>query len=274
MVCVAIYTCYYKNEGMGINFMTQYQPKTVLITGATGDFGKAFAKRFLDIGAQVILHGRNPEKVMTLHQELGHNTCPLIFDVTDRQAMEQAIADLPNAFKNIDCLINNAGGALGLEKAQNANLDDWDTMIDTNVKAVARITRLILPTMVQNKRGHVINIGSIAGNWPYPGGHVYCGVKAFVRQFSLAIRADLQGTNIRVTNVEPGIVETQFSLVRFKGDKEKANSVYRDTTPLQAEDIAETVFWVSTQPEHVNINSIEVMPTKQSFNPLAIEKDG
>jgi len=174
----------------------------------------------------------------------------------------------------MDLLINNAGGALGLDKIFEAELEDLDMMIETNVKALTRITRLILPEMVKRKRGHIINIGSGAGNWPYPSGHVYCGTKAFVKQFSLAMRADLQGTNIRVTDVEPGMVETQFSLVRFKGDAEKANAVYANTDPLQAEDIAETVTWIATLPEHVNVNTIEVMPTKQSFSPLAVERHG
>ena len=251
-----------------------YKPEIVLITGATGDFGKAFAKRFIALGSKVIIHGRSKEKVKAVQDELGGETCPLIFDITDKEATIKAIGSLPEEYKNVDLLINNAGGSLGHDKGFEAEYEDWDMMIETNVKALARITRAILPIMVERKRGHIINIGSVAGNWPYPGGNTYCGVKAFVRQFSLALRPDLEGTNVRVTNIEPGMVETQFSLVRFKGDVEKASAVYADTEPLQADDIAESVFWAATLPPHVNINSLEVMPTKQSFAGFAVERNG
>ncbi len=249
-----------------------YKPKIVLITGATGDFGKAFAKKFADLGCALILHGRNAEKLESLRQEFTVPVHTALFDITDRTAMETAIAELPSPFKNIELLINNAGGALGLDKAQDSSLDDWDQMISMNVSGLIRMTRLILPVMVDRKCGHIINIGSTAGNYPYPGGHVYCASKAFVKQFSLSLRSDLQSTNIRVTNIEPGMVQTQFSLSRFKGDKEKADAVYANTKPLLAEDVAEAVFWAATLPPHVNINRIELMPTTQSPGALQVER--
>lgn len=250
-----------------------HTPKCVLITGATGGFGKAFAKRFAETGAKLILHGRNEEKLNTLAAEFSVPVYPLLFDICDKQATLEAINNIPEDFKDIDLLINNAGGALGMDKIQDTTLEDLEDMIQMNDTSLVRITRLIVSGMAARKRGHIINIGSIAGNWPYPLGNVYCAAKAFVKQFSLAIRSDLQGTNVRVTNIEPGMAETPFSLARFKGDQEKANAVYANTNPLTAEDIAESVFWAATLPEHVNINSLEVMPTKQSFGALAVERD-
>ncbi|PZP53839.1 MAG: NAD(P)-dependent oxidoreductase [Micavibrio aeruginosavorus] len=249
-----------------------YKPKIVFITGATGDFGKAFARKFADLGCVLILHGRNAEKLESLRQEFSVPVHTALFDITDRAAMEQAITELPSPFKNIELLINNAGGALGLEKAQESSLDDWDQMVAMNVSGLMRMTRLLLPIMIDRKCGHIINIGSTAGNYPYPGGHVYCASKAFVKQFSLSLRSDLQGTNIRVTNIEPGMVQTQFSLARFKGDAQKANAVYANTTPLMAEDVAESVVWAATLPPHVNINRIEMMPTTQSPGALQVER--
>jgi len=249
-----------------------YVPKTILITGATGDFGRAFAARFADLGARLVIHGRDADKVAAVIKDLGVPAHGMVCDMTDQAGIEAAIAAIPKEFGDIDLLINNAGGALGLEKAYEADLGDWDAMIDMNVRSLARITRLILPRMVAAKSGHVINIGSIAGTYQYPGGNVYGACKAFVKQFSLNLRADLAGTNIRVTNIEPGMVETQFSLSRFKGDAEKAAAVYANTRPLKAEDIAEAVVWCATQPAHVNVNTIEIMPTTQSFGPLAVER--
>ena len=240
---------------------------TVLITGATGDFGTAFAKRFAAAGWKLILHGRNQNKVDDLCKDFPGST-GIVFDVTDTGALRTALKDLPA----VDLLINNAGLALGLDKAYAANPDEWETMIDVDCKALALITRAILPGMVERKKGHVINIGSTAGNYPYPGGNVYGAAKAFVKQFSLGLRADLVGTNIRVTNVEPGQVETQFSTVRFNGDEARAKAVYADTQSLQADDIAEAVFWAATLPAHVNINRVEMMPTGQSFAGLSIER--
>lgn len=249
-------------------------PKTVMITGATGDFGKAFAKRFAEAGCKIIIHGRNADKVHALIDELGSPCHPVVFDITDKDATIREIKNIPDDFKNIDLLINNAGGAFGQGKAQDAPLEDWERMIEINNTALVRITNLILPGMTERKSGHIINIGSTAGNYPYPGGHVYCAAKAFTKQFSLSIRADLAGTNVRVTNIEPGMVETQFSLVRFKGDQDKADAVYANTAPLKAEDVAESVFWAATLPPHMNINRIELMPTSQSFGALAVERHG
>ncbi len=249
-----------------------HTPKCVMITGATGGFGTAFAQRFAAIGAKLILHGRNIEKLDALCKTLNVPTHKLLFDLQDKEATLAKIAAIPDEFQNIDLLINNAGGAIGLDKAHEAPLEDWETMIEINNTSLIRITHQILPKMVARKKGHIINIGSIAGTYAYPGGNVYNAVKAFVKQFSLSIRADLQGTNVRVTNIEPGLVETDFSLVRFKGDAEKAKNVYANTTPLIAEDIAESVFWAATLPEHVNINRMEIMPTKQTFGPLIVER--
>jgi NADP-dependent 3-hydroxy acid dehydrogenase YdfG len=241
--------------------------KTVFITGATGDFGKAFAKKFANAGYSLILHGRDQSKVDTLCA-LHHGSKGVVFDVTDTKAMRSALKDLPP----VDILINNAGLALGLDKAHEANPDDWETMIDVDCKALVLITREILPGMVTRKSGHIINIGSTAGNYPYPGGNVYGAAKAFVKQFSLNLRSDLVGTNVRATNIEPGQVETQFSAVRFKGDEARAKAVYAGTQSLQADDVAEAVFWSASLPAHVNINRLEMMSTGQSFAGLSVER--
>lgn len=249
-----------------------HKPSIVLITGATGDFGKAFAARFAALGCTLILHGRDPEKLDSLCREYP-GSHPVLFDMRDIDAMKRAISELPESHRSIDLLINNAGLALGLDKAYEADPDDWETMIDVDAKSLAILTRLVLKGMARRKSGHVINIGSTAGSYPYPGGNVYCAVKAFVKQFSLALRADLQGTNVRVTNIEPGQVETQFSLQRFKGDAERAGKVYAGTKSLKAGDVAEAVFWAATLPAHVNINRIEIMPTAQSFAGLSVERE-
>lgn len=253
--------------------MTQsYLPRTVMITGATGGFGQAFVRAFANLGCRLVLHGRSLEKLRGLEQGLDVPHVSIAFDLQDTSAIARAVNNLPPDFAEIDLLINNAGGALGLDKAQNADLNDWDAMIDMNIRSLIHLTRLVLPGMVARKNGHIINIGSTAGNYPYPGGHVYCASKAFVAQFSLALRADLSGTNVRVTNLEPGMVETDFSLKRFKGDVSRAAAIYADTDPLKPEDIAELAAFIATRPPHVNINRLEVMPTTQSFNPLAIER--
>lgn len=250
-----------------------YRPDCVFITGATSGFGLAFAKKFSAAGCKLVLTGRRGEELKKIAAGFKTPVHSVTMDMRDRAAMEQAIADLPPDFKNIDCLINNAGGALGLEPLHKTPLEDLEFMIDTNVRGLVTLTRLLLPGMTGRKRGHIINIGSIAGNYPYPGGHVYGGTKAFVKQFSLSLRADLGGTHVRVTNIEPGMAETNFSVHRFKGDQEKAAAVYKGMQPLTADDIAEAVFWCATQPEHVNINRLEVMPTAQSFNPFAVARD-
>lgn len=252
--------------------MSAYVPKTVMITGATGDFGRAFAKRFAALGCKLIVHGRDADKVRALVDEIHGDVYGVVFDMRDSAGIDAGIANIPDHFCDVDVLINNAGGALGLEKAPEAHIEDWDAMIDMNVTSMVRVTRLILPQMVARKCGHIINIGSIAGTYPYPGGNVYGACKAFTRQFSMNLRADLPGTHVRVTNIEPGMVETQFSLARFKGDAKKASAVYANTNPLKAEDVAEAVVWAATLPAHVNINAIELMPTTQSFAPLAVER--
>lgn len=252
--------------------MSNYTPQTVMITGASGDFGHAFARRFSALGSRLVLCGRRRERLEELAGELGTECHIATFDVRDTNSCKAALSTLPAAFADIDLLINNAGLALGQEPAAEANLDDWLEMIDANCKGLVTLTRLLLPGMAQRRRGHIINIGSTAGSYPYPGGHVYCASKAFVKQFSLALRADLNKTGIRVTNIEPGMVETDFSLVRFKGDAEKAAAVYANAEPLKPEDVAEAVVWASTLPRHVNINRIELMPTTQAPGPLQVHR--
>lgn len=245
----------------------------VLITGATAGFGLSFAKRFIDQGHKVIATGRRKERLEALQKQYPDSLYPLVLDITDRGQVETIFTKLPKEWHNIDVLINNAGLALGLELSQNADLSDWETVIDTNNKGLLYMTRTILPQMLKQKRGHIINIGSVAGSWPYQGGNVYGASKAFVKQFSLNLRTDLHGTPIRVTNIEPGIVkDTEFSYVRFHGDEEKVKQTYAGTNALKPEDIAESVYWVATLPAHMNINSMEIMPVSQSFAGLMISK--
>ena len=245
-------------------------PGVVMITGATSGFGLAAARRFSALGCDLILHGRDENKLNDVIAELGAGKIwPALFDMRDLNAMKAAITDLPP----VDALVNNAGLALGLSPAQTADTEDWDMMIDTNIRGLVHLTRLIAPGMAERKYGHIINIGSMAGNWPYPGANVYGATKAFVRQFSLNLRADLHGTNVRVTNIEPGLSETNFSVTRFRGDKAKADAIYAGTTPLTGDDVAETILWAATLPPHVNINSIEVMPACQSFAALNIHRE-
>lgn len=245
--------------------------KTIMITGATSGFGEACARLFAEQGWKLILTGRRQQRLEQLQAELGgaesvHTCC---FDISDKAAVEQAFASLPEAFCQIDVLLNNAGLALGLEPAHQTRLDDWEKMVDTNIKGLLFCTRTVLPMMVERKSGYIINIGSVAGNWPYPGGNVYCGTKAFVRQFSLAVRADLLGTNVRVSNIEPGNAETEFSMVRFKDDKGRADKVYEGTIALTANDIADTVWWLVNTPPHVNVTTLELMPTQEANGPMA-----
>ena len=244
----------------------------IMVTGATAGFGEATARLFAKAGWRLILTGRRHERLAKLQAELGGAEQAHIsaFDISDRKATEQAIEDIPEAFSAIDVLVNNAGLALGLEPAHQTQLDDWERMVDTNIKGLMRCTHLVLPKMVKRGRGYIINIGSVAGNWPYPGGNVYGATKAFVRQFSLALRADLLGTGVRVSNIEPGNAETEFSMVRFKENTERADNVYANTQPLMAEDIAETIFWLANSPKHVNVTTLEIMPTQQANGPLAI----
>jgi 3-hydroxy acid dehydrogenase/malonic semialdehyde reductase len=246
----------------------------ILVTGATAGFGRTIAQRFAADGAKIIAAGRREERLSALRDELGRDVVlPLTLDVRDRAAVAAAIESLPAEWSAIDLCVNNAGLALGLAGAQEASLDDWDAMVDTNIKGLMYVTRAVLPGMVARNRGHVINIGSTAGEFPYPGGNVYGASKAFVRQFSLNLRADLWGTKVRVTEIEPGLVGgTEFSNVRF-GDDAKAAGVYAGADPLLPEDIAEAVHWVATLPPRVNINTLQMMPVGQAFGPLRIHKE-
>nr|WP_320010420.1 SDR family oxidoreductase [uncultured Desulfobulbus sp.] len=249
--------------------------KTICITGATSGFGLACAERFAAEGWQMILTGRRTDRLQALQQKLGA-TVPVHIaelDVRDFKAVEAMVADLPEAFQDIDVLVNNAGLALGLAGADKTDIADWETMIDTNVKGLCYLTRCVLPHMVERNQGHIINMGSVAGNYPYPGGNVYGATKAFVKQFSRNLLTDLNHTKVRVTNIEPGLAESEFSVVRFHGDQQKADAVYKGTEPLRPVDIAEIVHWVTSVPPHVNINTVEVMPVCQSCGPLAIHRD-
>jgi len=245
----------------------------IFVTGATAGFGAEIARKFVKEGHKVIATGRRKERLDDLKAELGDALYAVELDVTNRASIEEAIASLPADWRNIDVLVNNAGLALGLEKADKASLEDWDKMIDTNTKGLVYMTRAVLPGMVERNIGHVINIGSTAGNWPYAGGNVYGATKAFVRQFSLNLRTDLHGTAIRVTDVEPGLVGgTEFSNVRFKGDDAKADKTYENANALTPEDITETVWWVATLPKHVNINTVEMMPVSQTYAGLSVHR--
>ncbi|MEN4767756.1 bifunctional NADP-dependent 3-hydroxy acid dehydrogenase/3-hydroxypropionate dehydrogenase YdfG [Duffyella gerundensis] len=245
----------------------------IFVTGATAGFGQIITRRFIETGHKVIATGRRAERLQALQAEYGDNLLPLQLDVRNRADIEQAIASLPAEWRDIDVLVNNAGLALGIEPAQKASVEDWENMIDTNNKGLVYMTHAVLPAMVARNIGHIINIGSVAGNWPYAGGNVYGATKAFVRQFSLNLRTDLHGTALRVTNIEPGLVGgTEFSNVRFKGDDNKAGQVYADTTALSPEDVTDAVFWVATLPAHVNINSLEMMPVSQTTAGLKINK--
>jgi 3-hydroxy acid dehydrogenase / malonic semialdehyde reductase len=239
------------------------------VTGASSGFGAAIARRFAADGARVIAAARRAERL----DDLGPGVLPLQLDVRDRVAVEHAVAALPEEYAAVDVLVNNAGLALGFEPAQEADLDHWEQMVDTNCKGLMYCTRAILPGMVERGRGHVINLGSIAATYPYPGGNVYGATKAFVRQLSLNLRSDLHGTGVRVTCIEPGLAGgSEFSLVRFGGDQEKSDALYAGTQPLTPEDIAESVRWAASLPAHVNINTIELTPVAQSFAPLQIHR--
>lgn len=248
--------------------------RTTLVTGATAGFGQAIAHRLVRDGWRVIATGRRQDRLNALAAELGAALLPLALDVTDLDAVARLPDALPEGWREIDALVNNAGLALGLDPAQSAKLSDWDRMVAVNVTGLIHVTRALLPGMVDRNRGHVVSLGSIAGTYPYPGGHVYGASKAFVAQFMLNLKADLVGRQVRVTNIEPGLCGgTEFSAVRFGGDQAKADAVYQGTTPLTAEDIAETVAWVLSLPAHVNINRIEMMPTCQASAPLAIKRE-
>jgi 3-hydroxy acid dehydrogenase/malonic semialdehyde reductase len=246
--------------------------RIALVTGATSGFGLATAEALLRAGARVIATGRRRERLEALAARHPGAVHPLVLDVSDRAAVEAAVAALPRDLAAIDVLVNNAGLALGLEPAQRASLDEWDTMIATNCRGLVTVTRCVLPGMVARDRGHVVNVGSVAATHPYPGGNVYGATKAFVRQFTLNLRADLLGTAVRATVIEPGMAETEFSLVRFQGDAARAGRVYEGVQPLRAEDVAETILWCLRAPPHVNVNAVELMPVQQAFSPFAISR--
>jgi serine 3-dehydrogenase len=241
---------------------------TALITGATAGIGEACVHAFADAGWNVIATGRREDRLAKLKRD---NVQTLAFDIRDEAARDAALASLPAAFAEIDLLVNNAGLALGLEPAQQASLANWKTMIDTNVVALVSITHKLLPGLIARK-GAVINLSSVAANYPYPGGNVYAATKAFVRQFSLDLRADLHGTGVRVTSIEPGMVETEFTLVRT-GSQEVSDKLYGGVNPMTGEDIAETILWVATLPPHLNINSLELMPVNQSWQGFAVHRE-
>ena len=246
--------------------------KTVLITGATSGFGKASVHRFAHAGWRVVATGRRAERLQKLVDELGADKVyAAAFDIRDPAALDAALAKLPEPFSNIDLLINNAGLALGTAPAQKADLEQWNTMIDTNIRALAALTHKLLPALIKRK-GAIINISSVAASYPYPGGNVYGGTKAFVVQFTLGLRSDLHGTGVRVTSVEPGMAETEFTLVRTKGNQEASDTLYKGASPMTGEDIADTLLWIASLPPHMNINRIELMPVNQSFSPFQVHR--
>jgi 3-hydroxy acid dehydrogenase/malonic semialdehyde reductase len=247
--------------------------QTVLVTGATAGFGEAIARRMIAEGYRVIATGRRLDRLEALKAELGDALMPFQLDVSDTAAVGALPGSLPEGWREVDILVNNAGLALGLSPAYQADLAEWDTMVATNVTGLIHVTHALLPAMVARNRGLVINLGSIAGDYPYPGGHVYGATKAFVLQFSLNLKSDLVGTNVRVSNIEPGLCGgTEFSQVRFHGDTDKAAKVYEGTQPLTSENIAETVAWIAGLPPHMNVNRIELMPTCQAIGPFNIKR--
>ena len=251
-------------------------PRVALVTGASSGFGATIARRYARAGVRVVATARRGDRLAALLDEFGEDLIFVsVLDVRDRVAIERLAASLPPAFAEVDVLVNNAGLALGLEPAQEADLENWERMIETNCTGLAYVTRAFLPGMVHRRRGHVVNLGSVAATYPYPGGNVYGATKAFVHQFSLGLRADLRGTGVRVTCIEPGLVGgTEFSDVRFAGDAERAAGLYAGTDPLTPEDIAAAVEWVTFQPPHVNVNLIELMPVSQSFGALPVDRSG
>ncbi|MEN0583324.1 MULTISPECIES: SDR family NAD(P)-dependent oxidoreductase [unclassified Kosakonia] len=248
----------------------------VFITGATSGFGEAAAQVFADAGWALVLSGRRLTRLENLKERL-HCKVPvhiIELDVRDNAAVKKAVDELPAEFADITTLINNAGLALAPQPAQKVELQDWQTMIDTNVTGLVNVTHALLPTLIAHGAGaSIINVGSIAGQWPYPGSHVYGATKAFVKQFSYNLRCDLLGTGVRVTDLAPGIAETEFTLVRTKGDKAASDNLYRGTTPLSAQDIAGQMLYIATLPDHMNINRVEVMPVRQAWQPFAIDRD-
>jgi 3-hydroxy acid dehydrogenase/malonic semialdehyde reductase len=245
----------------------------VFVTGASAGFGAEMARTFVKNGHQVVMAARRKERLDALAAELGESALPIEMDVTSKASIEEALSMLPQSWRQIDVLINNAGLALNTLPAHQVPLADWETMIATNCQGLVTMTRAVLPAMVERGSGLVINLGSVAGHYPYPGGNVYGATKAFVEQFTLNLRADLVGTGVRATNLAPGLCGgTEFSNVRFKGNDDAASKVYEGTVPLTATDIAETCYWIATLPPHININSIEMMPTCQGFGAFNIKR--
>jgi serine 3-dehydrogenase len=247
--------------------------RTILISGATAGFGAATARRFVRDGWRVVGTGRRAERLQALQAELGDLFAPAPFDVTDEAAMLAALAALPPEFRAVDVLVNNAGLALGTKPAPQTVLADWHTMIETNITGLVTLTHHLLPGLIE-RRGAIVNIASVAASWPYAGGNVYGGTKAFVRQFSLGLRADLHGKGVRVTSIEPGMCESEFTLVRNRGDQAAYDAVYKGAQPLQSDDIADTIHWVATLPPHINVNSLEIMPVSQSFAGMQVHRTG
>lgn len=255
-------------------WLLDWKDEVVFITGATSGFGLATARRFAQAGAKLILLGRREERLVALAGELGPERTHLcVTDVRDHAAVQEAVQSLPPAFQRVSLLVNNAGLAVGRELIQDGNVEDWETVIDTNIKGLLYCVRAVVPGMMARGGGHVVNIGSVAGTYPYPGGNVYGGTKAFVEHLSLHMRADLLGKNIRVTNIAPGMAETEFSLVRYRGDEAQAKALYVGAEPLLGEDLAEIIYFVASAPAHVNINRLEVMPTRQAFGPFVVHRE-
>ena len=250
--------------------------KIVLITGASSGIGEGCARKFASEGARLILNARSVDKLEVLAQDLkekyGTDSYIMPFDVRDRKAASEALASLPAEWQAIDVLINNAGLVIGVDKEHEGDLDEWDIVIDTNIKSLLSMTRMVVPGMVERGRGHIINIGSIAGDAAYPGGSVYCATKAAVKALSDGLRIDLVDTPLRVTNIKPGMVETNFSVVRFRGDKDKADNVYKGIRPLTGEDIAEVAYFAASAPEYMQIAEVLVMPTNQATGTIAYKK--
>lgn len=249
--------------------------RIIFITGATSGIGEGCARKFAAMGSDLILNGRNTEKLAELKAELtakGVDVLTLPFDVRDREAMRAALDSLEGKWKNIDVLINNAGLVIGLDKEFEGNLDEWDVVLDTNVRALLAMTRMVVPGMVERGRGHIINIGSIAGDAAYPGGSVYCATKAAVKALSDGLRIDLVDTPLRVTNIKPGMVETNFTVVRYRGDKERADDFYKGIHALNGDDVAEVVYFAASAPAHVQIAEVLVMPTNQATGTISYKK--
>ena len=261
----------YPNQG---EYKENAMRKTALISGATSGFGATMARRFAQARWRVVATGRRAERLRALVDEFGTDTITAApFDVRDVAAMNATLSALPEAFQGIDVLINNAGLALGTDHAPETRLDDWLRMIETNVSGLVTLTHSLLPILIERK-GLIVNLSSVAGSYPYPGGNVYGATKAFVRQFTLNLKADLLGTRVRATSIEPGMVETEFSVVRFQGDAAKAKAVYANMQPLGPEDVADAILWCVTRPAHVNVNAVELMPAAQAFSPFAVKRQG